>query len=928
MKKRTEPGFLDKAAAAIRRSARLLTRGWQPSGNGGDDGADRLEPTIYRFVLRHSLRDQVFLVILTLVSFPFLYYSLDLPKTIVNRAIGGKHFPQKLLWWEFDQIPYLAIMCGVFLAMVVINGWFKYYINVKKGQTGERMLRRLRYELYWRILRFPAQHFSRTSTGELIAMVTAELEPVGGFIGDAFALPVFQGGTLLTILVFMFVQDPVLGGAAVALYPIQGYVIPKLQRKVRALGRERVRKMRKLSDRIGESIAARVDIHVNDHAPYQLADVSARLGTIYDIRFEIYNRKFFVKFLNNFIGQLTPFFFYAIGGYLVIAGNLSFGALVAVLAAYKDLSSPWKELLDFYQQQQDVAIKYEQVVEQFQVPAMLDPKMQLDEPERIEPLSGEIVAANVTLADIDGAPLVQGVSFSAPLGEHLALVGPSNSGKDELATMLARVVVPTAGRITIGGQDINTLPVAVTGRRIGYVGPVTTLFAESVRDNLLIGLRHRPLSDSVADRGDASDAERRARKHALVEAHEAGNIDYDIAADWIDYAQAGVEDEAGLRQRIREVLTLVELEADVHAMGLRGRLDPARQPDAAERLIEARRELDARLAGSDLARCVERFDPQRYNRHATIAENLLFGTPVGRTFADEHLPRQSYVRRVLDETGLAGDLLRVGSEIAGTMVELFGDLRADHEFFEQFSFVSAEDLPAVEAILGRLEKSEGPASLPKDDREMLLSLAFKIVVARHRLDLIDDALQERIVEVRHRFAEGLPEDLRDAIEFFDPDEYNSSATLEENVLFGKVAATESADREHLRELIAEVLDALGLHDLVIETGLGYHVGTGGSRLSPAQRQKVAIGRAVLKRPDLLVLNEATAVLDGPSQNAVLDGVRREFEGRGIVWSLHRAGLARNFHRVLVMSGGMLAEQGTFDELEAPEGTIAQLMAAE
>ena len=55
-----------------------------------------LEPTIYRFILRHSLRQQLSLLALTLVSFPFLYSSLDLPKTIVNRAIGGKQFPQAI----------------------------------------------------------------------------------------------------------------------------------------------------------------------------------------------------------------------------------------------------------------------------------------------------------------------------------------------------------------------------------------------------------------------------------------------------------------------------------------------------------------------------------------------------------------------------------------------------------------------------------------------------------------------------------------------------------------------------------------------------------------------------------------------------------------------------------------------------------------
>src|SRR5207302_4558188 len=151
--------------------------------------ADVLDSSLYGFVLRYSLREQVYLVIVTLLSFPFLYYSLELPKVIINEAIGGKHFPREFLGLELGQIPYLGVLCGIFLALVLINGWFKYHLNVRKGRVGERMLRRLRYQLFQRLLRFPMRHFDRTATGQIIAMLTAELEPVGGFIGDAFALP-------------------------------------------------------------------------------------------------------------------------------------------------------------------------------------------------------------------------------------------------------------------------------------------------------------------------------------------------------------------------------------------------------------------------------------------------------------------------------------------------------------------------------------------------------------------------------------------------------------------------------------------------------------------------------------------------------------------------------------------------------------------
>src|SRR5690349_18213207 len=99
--------------------------------------ANDLEPSVYRFILKYSMKQQIFLLLLTLASFPFLYYSLDLPKTIVDKAIKeGARFPQVLFGFEFDRIPYLMLLCAAFLALVFINGGFKYFINVFKGQLG------------------------------------------------------------------------------------------------------------------------------------------------------------------------------------------------------------------------------------------------------------------------------------------------------------------------------------------------------------------------------------------------------------------------------------------------------------------------------------------------------------------------------------------------------------------------------------------------------------------------------------------------------------------------------------------------------------------------------------------------------------------------------------------------------------------------
>src|SRR3954471_12030896 len=691
-----------------------------------DPAAADLEPTIWRFILKHSWKSQLVALVLTLASFPFLYVSLDLPKNIVNHAIrADAKFPQDMFGIEFERVPYLLLLCGAFLATVLINGAFKYCINTYKGQLGERMLRRFRYQLYLRLLRFPLTHFHKTSSAQIIPMVTAESESLGGFIGDALALPAFQGGTLLTIICFMFVQDPVLGLAAVALYPFQGYIIPKLQRKVNQLNKQRVRTQRVVADRIQESAAGITEIHSNNTVKLQLTDFASLLGRIYDIRFEIYKRKFFVKFLNNFIGQLTPFFFYSIGGYLVIRGNLSFGALVAVLAAYKDMASPWKELLDFYQQKEDSRIKYEQIVEQFQPAGLSDPALMLDEPGEVPRFEGELAVSNLSLAEDDRNRIIDAVTFSMRLDEHVAVIGPSGSGKNELALLLARLMRPTGGRITIGGRELGELPLAVIGYRIGYASATPHLFTGILRDNLLMGLPHRPVGPA-----EYSETEARRRARQAEEARRSGNIDFDLHADWVDYEAAGVANAEELSARIIELLTRLDFETDVYNFGLRSRFDAGADPELTARLLEARRALRDRLAADGITNLVETFDPERYNTNASVAENLLFGTPIGPVFDFDALAGNHYVRAVLDKVGLTEDLIEAGRQIAGTMTEMFAGLPPDHEFFDQFSFISAEELPELTAILSAADAG-GVAGLHRDQREKLLTLPFRLVAARH-----------------------------------------------------------------------------------------------------------------------------------------------------------------------------------------------------
>ena len=890
-----------------------------------------MERNLFKYIWRHSWRDQVYILSIVLLLQVFYFVSLDLPKRIVNDGIRGEAFretsveipthlhysygpavhpemmkpegkvntipfmrmtfgpyksigvPKVTLFpgLMLDQMQYLFALCFSYLFFVVLNGWMKQWVNTEKGRLGERMLRRLRFELYDRILKFPLGHFRKVKQAEIATMIKDEVEPLGGFIGDAFIQPAMLAGQALTALYFIFLQNFYLGGLTFLILAIQMAVIPKLRVKVRLLARQRQITARALAGRIAETVDGAVEIHTNDTSNYERADIIDRLGAIFLIRFELYKRKFFVKYLNNMLAATTPFLFYLIGGYLALNGKFDTGSLLAAINAYKDLPDPIKQLIDWDQQRQDVQIKYDQVMEQFNPDGMLDPGLQALDAAPQDVDAATLAATNLAFTDDSGARQVEDVSLEIGPEAHVAVIGTGASGKEYLGLLLGRLALPMAGQIKYGDHDLTQLPESVTGRRFAYVGEESYFFPLTLRENLSYGLKHRPVTPARYEGESQKHFERRMR-----EAIRAGNPWLDPGDDWLDLAGAGVADVPELYGRVVTLLKAVEFDEDVYQFGLRGRLDPVRDADIAAEFLEARRSLRERLQRPDVASLVDPFDPARYNKNMTVAENLMFGTAVGPEFAPENLASNEYLRTTLRGIGLGDDLVNMGRKIAETMVEIFADLPAGHPFFDQYSFISSEDLPQFRLMLQRLG-GKGVEAVSASDRRLLAALPLHYIEPRHRLGLIDESMQHRLLEARNAFAKELPAELARKIEFYDRDHYNGASNIQDNILFGRMAFGQAGAERRVGALIAEVLDKLDLRNVVVEVGLDYNVGVAGKRLTAGQRQKLGLARALLKRPDLLIINDATAVLDGASQQRLLDNVLSANAGRGVVWVLGR-----------------------------------------
>jgi putative ABC transport system ATP-binding protein len=252
----------------------------------------------------------------------------------------------------------------------------------------------------------------------------------------------------------------------------------------------------------------------------------------------------------------------------------------------------------------------------------------------------------------------------------------------------------------------------------------------------------------------------------------------------------------------------------------------------------------------------------------------------------------------------------MGRSIAETMIELFRDFPADHPFFDEFSFIPSSELPAYQQVMKRARLGQ----LTYADRSQLSILPLRYVEARHRLGLITPEIRERLIAARRTFALTLPDDLKPRIAFYDEETYNVAASLLDNILLGRVSYGVAEAHDRVKALVREVLDQLDVRDLIIEAGLAYNVGSGGKRLTTAQRQKLGVARAVIKEPDFLVINSALANLDDRQKTDIVDNVLAHRKGRGTLWILTKDDLSDRFDRSLMFDHGRLVADRARDDV--------------
>ena len=160
--------------------------------------------------------------------------------------------------------------------------------------------------------------------------------------------------------------------------------------------------------------------------------------------------------------------------------------------------------------------------------------------------------------------------------------------------------------------------------------------------------------------------------------------------------------------------------------------------------------------------------------------------------------------------------------------------------------------------------------------------------------------------------------LRSCIGVVTQDSYLFNGSIRENLLYAKENATQE-------ELDAACFIA-NLNDFIASQPEGYEtlVGNRGLKLSGGEKQRLSIARVILKDPKILILDEATSALDSITENAIQEALEALMEGRTSIVIAHRLSTVLKADRILVLKDGVIAEQGSHEELLALGGTYREL----
>ena len=377
---------------------------------------------------------------------------------------------------SISGIVRLAALFATILLVRFVFGVLQMYLL---QYTGQRVMYDMRKEIFAHVLRLPLKFFDRAPVGRLVTRVTSDVQAINEMFTSMLVNLFRDAFLVLGVLIVIFRLEWRLALVIFAFFPVIVFAAWQFRNRVRTAYREVRKQIARMNAYLQESISGMRIIQ----AFVQELKANERFDEINQAKYGADMRQLLtfavfrplMSFLSSFAIALVIWY----GGFNVLRGGLSLGALTAFIQYVLMLFEPVLRLSEGYNVLQAAMASSERI---FRL---------LDEPQEdpgrgatIESFQAKIEFKDVWFAYNEEEWILKGVSFVAEPGQHVAIVGPTGSGKTTIIRILLRMYPIQKGQILLDGVPIEELDLSYLRAQMAVVLQDVFIFAGDIMDNI------------------------------------------------------------------------------------------------------------------------------------------------------------------------------------------------------------------------------------------------------------------------------------------------------------------------------------------------------------------------------------------------------------------------------------------------------------
>ncbi len=380
----------------------------------------------------------------------------------------------------------LLLFAGVIIALSATSGLFMFLMRQTVVVASRHIEYDLRNALYDHLQQLSTTFYQEYSTGDVITRATDDIEKVRRYIGPAIMYVTRSLVMVLVAVSVMFVISPTLTLYALIPLPLLAVSVFFMARMVHHRSDLLQQQYSTLTSRVQEALSGiRVlKAYTREDAEADAFDEESEKYKWRNLNLALVESAWRPSFL--LLVGLSTIIVVWMGGRLVAEGAITIGNIAEYIIYINMMTWPVASLGFVITMIQRASASVERLHR------IMDREPDIADGPRtdasIQSLEGHIAFHNVWYQyDDEEEPALRGVSFDLPADQTLAIVGRTGSGKSTLVRMIPRLLEPDAGRVTVDGHDVSTIPLETLRQHMGYVPQEVFLFSDTVANNIAFG---------------------------------------------------------------------------------------------------------------------------------------------------------------------------------------------------------------------------------------------------------------------------------------------------------------------------------------------------------------------------------------------------------------------------------------------------------